>query len=245
MLPGDTSLGGPAREFSKTAWDLLSRARDSSVEVRQAGLDDLCKAYWKPIYSHVRMAWNKSNEDAKDLTQAFLLWLVDGDALRRYAPERAAFRTYLKTLLKHFVQHQEAALHRLKRGGGIRVVTLNHEIAALDEVLRDSRGVEPERMFDRVWMTELLGRAVDRVADRFRSGGRILQIQVFEAYDGASGEKPTYATLAKQLGIKESDVTNHLYSVREAIRSEIKSELSALTTSPEELEEEWNAFLRL
>jgi hypothetical protein len=94
-------------------------------------------------------------------------------------------------------------------------------------------------------MADLVRRAVDRVAGRFRSGGRSLQFQVFEAYDAADGEKPTYAALAKRLGIKESDVTNHLFSVREALRSEIKSELSALTASPEELEEEWNAFLRL
>jgi DNA-directed RNA polymerase specialized sigma24 family protein len=245
MRPGDTSLGGPAKEFAKTARDLISRARDSSPEVRQAGLEDLCRAYWKPIYTHIRLVWNKSNEDAKDLTQAFLLWLVDGEALRRYAPERAAFRTYLKTLLKHFVQHQDTALHRLKRGGGIRILALNDGVSALDEILRDSRGVEPERIFDRVWMTDLVKRAVDRVTDRFLSSGRTLHIQVFEAYDGASGEKATYATLAKRLGIKESEVTNYLFSVREAIRSEVKSELSTLTRSPEELEEEWNDFLKL
>jgi len=237
-------MGGPAREFSKTAGDLLSRARDSSMEVRQQGLADLCRTYWKPIYSQLRMAWNKSNEDAKDLTQAFLLWLVEGDALRRYAPERASFRTYLKTLLKHFVQHQETALHRLKRGGGIQILSMNLEVGPLEEVLRDSRGVDPERVFDRVWMTDLVQRAVGRVGARFRSSGRTLPFQVFEAYDGASGKQPTYALLAERLGIKESDVTNHLYSVREAIRAEIKSELSGMTTSPEELEEEWNAFLK-
>jgi RNA polymerase sigma factor (sigma-70 family) len=243
MRLGDTSLGGSAREFSKTAWDLISRARDTSLEVRRAGLEELCRIYWKPIYSHIRMAWNKSNEDAKDLTQAFLLWLVKGDALTRYTPERAAFRTYLKTLLKHFVQHQEEALHRLKRGGGVRVLDLNDDEAALEEVLKDARGIDPERVFDRMWKVELVKRVVDRVGERFRSNGQELRFQVFEQYDGAgSAEKPTYAVLAQRLGLKEGDVRDYLYAVREAIRSEIMAELAAMTSSPEDLAGEWNAL---
>lgn len=243
MKSGDTSLGGPASEFAKTARDLISRAGDPSWEVRRAALEELSRIYWKPIYSHIRVAWNKSNEDAKDLTQAFLLWLVEGDALTRYTPERAAFRTYLKTLLKRFVQHQEEALHRLKRGGGVRVLDLNHDAVALDDVLKDPRGVDPERVFDRMWKVELVKRVMDRVGERFRAGGQGIRFQVFQEYDGAgSVGKPTYAELARRLGLKEGDVRDYLFAVREAIRSEIMAELSAMTTSPEDLEGEWNAL---
>lgn len=246
MRTGDTSLGGPAKEFAKTVWDLISRARDSSPEVRLPALDEFCRIYWKPIYFHIRLAWGKPNEDAKDLTQAFLLWIVEGDALTVYSRERASFRTYLKTLLQHFVHDQEEALHRLKRGGGVQLLHLNRDAAALDEVLKDHRGIDPGRVFDRVWRVELLKRAVDRVAERFRSTGQAQKFQVFEQYDGqGSGEKPTYAALAQRLGLKESDVTNYLFAVRSEIRSEIRAALTAMTDGPEELEEEWNAFFKL
>src|SRR5215813_14423386 len=113
----DTSLGGTQKDFAKTAWGVIQRARDSSPQVRQDGLNDLCRRYWKPVYHFLRVGYSKNNEDAKDLTQAFFLWLSEGEALRRYEPERASFRTYLKTLLRHFVLNQQEAMSRLKRGG--------------------------------------------------------------------------------------------------------------------------------
>lgn len=225
---------------------MVTGACNPSLEVRKKALEELCGRYWKPIYCHLRVAWVKSNEDAKDLTQAFLLWLLEGDALARYAPQRAAFRTYLKSLLRHFVQNHDEALQRLKRGGGVRVLDLDRDTQALDEVLADPRKVDPERVFDRIWTSELVKGAVSRVGEVFRSRGQTLQFQVFQEYDGTgSGEKPTYAALAERLGLKETDVANYLFAVREAIRSEIRAELSKMTSGPDELEEEWNAFFKL
>ena len=182
------------------------------------------------------MGWGRSNEDAKDLTQAFFLWLVEEELVKRYEPGRAAFRTYLKSLLKHFVQDHDKAAHRLKRGGGLRML-------GLDEAVPDSKSTDPEQAFDQAWLAELMGRAVDRVRERFRSSGREAQVRVFEEYNlSPSGDRPTYAALAEKLGLKEGDVKNHLFAVREEIRKEIRDELSRMTAGPRELEEEWNAF---
>jgi DNA-directed RNA polymerase specialized sigma24 family protein len=243
MKSGETSLGGNAKDFPKTATDLISRAKDPSEGIRHPALEEICRKYWKPIYSHIRLAWGKPNEDAKDLTQAFLLWIVEGDALTRYAQERASFRTYLKTLLRNFVRDQEDALRRLKRGGGVRFLDLEHTERALSETFKDARAINPEQVFDKVWKVELVRGAVEAVGERLKSTGRALQFQVFEEYDGSGAEKnPTYTDIAKRFDLKESDVANYLAMVREAIGHEIKAELSKMTSTPEELEEEWNAL---
>ncbi|HLF92825.1 MAG TPA: sigma-70 family RNA polymerase sigma factor [Planctomycetota bacterium] len=226
---GDTSLGGSQKDFPKTAWELIAGPG-------RAGLEELCRRYWKPVYHYLRVGWARSNEDAKDLTQAFFLWLVEEELVKRYEPGRAAFRTYLKSLLKHFVQDHDKAAHRLKRGGGLRML-------GLDEAVPDSKSTDPEQAFDQAWLAELMGRAVDRVRERFRSSGREAQVRVFEEYNlSPSGDRPTYAALAEKLGLKEGDVKNHLFAVREEIRKEIRDELSRMTAGPRELEEEWNAF---
>src|SRR5436309_796860 len=103
MRAADTSLGGPREDFPKTIGDMVARARDPSAEVRRLGFEELGRQYWKPIYRYARVAWAKSNEDAKDLTQAFFLWLMEGDALDRYLPGRGSFRSFLKALLRHFL----------------------------------------------------------------------------------------------------------------------------------------------
>jgi RNA polymerase sigma-70 factor (ECF subfamily) len=229
MSVSETSIGGLQKGFPQTVWG--------------AGLEALCGRYWKPVYHHIRLTWRKSNEDAKDLTQAFFLWLIDGEALKRYAPERGSFRIFLKSLLRHFVLHHEEAVHRLKRGGGVRLLDLHHADAPLENLVEVPSAPDSEELFDRAWMKTLLGHAVGRVQRRLETKGGGLKFRVFKEYDlSASAERPTYAELARRHGIKETDVSNYLFAVREEIRSEIRAELSETTSTADGLEEEWNAF---
>ncbi|HXG59766.1 MAG TPA: hypothetical protein VNO22_00190 [Planctomycetota bacterium] len=238
----DTTLGGTRRDFPETQGDFLARVRDASDDVRRAGLEELARRYWKPIYYYFRLGWAKTNEDAKDLTQAFLAWLVEDDALRRYEAERASFRTYLKTLLKRFAQHEEEARGRLKRGGGVRLVSLDDE--ALDRTPPVDPGDDPERRFDREWLRTLTERAVGAVRRQFEANGRALAFRAFEEYDLVNpARRPTYAEVAARLGVKESDVRNHLFAVREEVRAALRRELAELTRDAAELEEEWKALL--
>lgn len=243
MGSSETSLGGSGQDFPKTAGDMIARVRDPSRTVRRAAFEDLSRRYWKPVYMYVRLAWAKSNEDAKDLTQAFFLWLLEGDSIERYEQERASFRTYLKMLLKRFVGHQDEAMSRLKRGGGLRIVPLDDAAAPLKDLLPDSGAPDPERRFDQEWRSVLIQNAVQRVRKQWLADERAPRFRAFELYDlSPPDRRPTYAAVAEQLRLKESDVRNHLFAVREAIRTEIRSELSQMTSGPDELAEEWNAF---
>jgi RNA polymerase sigma-70 factor (ECF subfamily) len=234
----DTELG--AREFPVTSWSLVAGMNDSSTGARRQALESLCHRYWKPVYHYVRRAWSKAAEDAKDLTQAFFLQIMEGDALRRYAPERGGFRTYLKVLLRGFAADQHDAMTALKRGGAARILTLDAPEASLRDLVPDGQTVAPEELFDRSWKKEILERAVERTREWFASAGRERQFRAFEAYDLKAGR--TYAEVASELGISESDVRNYLFAVRERLRGEIRAELSQTVAAPGELEDEWRAL---
>ena len=75
----DTSLDASRKAFPQTQWSAIAAAADSEPDVRRQGLEMLCRRYWRPLYQTVRIAWAKSNEDAKDLTQAFLLQLFENE----------------------------------------------------------------------------------------------------------------------------------------------------------------------
>ncbi len=226
--PADTSLGGGRGEFPVTTWGMVSRMR----EARGDALETLCRRYWKPVYRYARVAWSKSNEDAKDLAQAFFAWLLEGGALSRYEPAKGGFRAYLKTLLRRFVSHQEEALGRLKRGGAATIVIIPDDVADAGD---------PDMIFDRAWKTTVVNTCIARVKERMLAARRQTPVSVFEGYDLAD-EKPTYDELAARLGIKAGDVRNHLFAFREELRQEIRAELAETTASEEELEEEWNAL---
>ena len=219
MADQSTDLGGARKDFPHTTANFLQELRNPGTQARLAVMDLLAERYWKPVYHFLRLSYGKSNEDAKDLTQAFFTWLLERDLLGRFDPGRSSFRTFLKGILRNFAGNEHQALQRLKRGGGVKAVPL----AAAD--LEAAGSGDADSLFDRVFLKDAVDRAVDRVRTRFQSGRRIVPFLAFEQYHFAKdGPPPTYALVARKLGIKESDVRNYLHEVREAIRAEVKAE---------------------
>jgi DNA-binding transcriptional LysR family regulator len=68
---------------------------------------------------------------------------------------------------------------------------------------------------------------------------------VFERYDLAesSEDRPTYAALARDLGITPTTVTNHLAAMRRQFRRVVLDRLRDLTTTDEEFEAEAKRLL--
>ncbi len=128
-------------------------------------------------------------------------------------------------------------------GGGARVLRIDDDVAPLTEDLADPSSVDPDRDFDRTFWKTVAGIAIERVRRRFDADGRADQFRLFEEYDLQAGtERPTYAALAERSGLKEGDVRNRLFAVREAVRAEIRTELAEVTAGERELEEEWNGL---
>src|SRR5262245_56386546 len=73
----DTSLGGGKRDFPSTCWSKLLHSAGDDPERRRASAELLVRSYWRPIYVYIRSRWAKTNEDAKDLTQDFFLWMME------------------------------------------------------------------------------------------------------------------------------------------------------------------------
>jgi RNA polymerase sigma-70 factor (ECF subfamily) len=239
----DTSLGGPVRGFPETQAALVTGLRSGNPGERHAAFQDLCSAYWKPIYCYARIAWAKGNEEAKDLTQAFLLWLLESESLDRFDGGRGSFRGYLKVLLRSFVGHQAAALARLKRGGGKLLLSLNGDALSIDQFLSTSQASDPEVAFENAWRVELLDQAIERVKSRYAERERGSLFAAFEDYAlGSNVEKPTYEELAQRYGFTLADVRKGLSQVRLEIRQEILTELRKLTGSRQEAQDEWNAL---
>lgn len=239
-MGGDaTELGGAGRDFPRTTQGLREHLRDPDPEARRAVMESLAGRYWKPVYHFVRLTYGKKNEEAKDLAQAFFLWLLERDVLLKFDPAKSAFRTFLKGVLRNFAGNEHQALHRLKRGGAVKHVPL-------DAALMDAAGAEsdPDKAFDRVWTRELVNRAVGRVKARYETSRRLIPWLVFEAYDLAGDEPPTYAALAKKLGVKESDVRNHLSEVRARVRDEVRQELRDLEGEPDDSSVDWTKVFK-
>ncbi len=238
MRPADTSLGGSNRGFPDTSHGLVSGLGASDARDYEQALESLCRRYWKPIYVYLRAAWAKGDDEAKDLVQAFMLWLFESGALREFDATRGTLRGYLKVLLKSFVIRKDQSMQRLKRGGGVAPISLEG-LEGIEQALPDPRSADPEDLFERAWRLELLEQAIGRVRARYAAAGRARAFSVFEGYDLADGDRPTYRELAVRLGMAEGDIKKFLFEVREELRTELLAELSRMTAAETLRHDEW------
>lgn len=237
----DTTSGGSGQAFPPTTPELAERLRSPDDPAYREGVEKLCRDYWRPVYAYLRRAAGRSNEDAKDLTQAFFAWLLEGEPLRNYAPEKGAFRPFLKTLLRRFTAHADEAAAALKRGGGRRMLSLDFA----EGVDLPGGDADPEALFERAWRNEVVRRALDAVGRRRRAEGDGAAFEIYEAFALAPVEgRPSYADLARARGLPVSDVKACLVRVRRDVREEVERELARMTSVDADLAGEWDELFR-
>lgn len=216
---GDTSIGGDAREFPATqmVWSLIRQARDPGSPEYAGAINELCRQYWKPAYAYVKAARSLGNEEAKDVTQEFFSDLVDGDLLARYKPDRGSFRGYLKGALQLFLMETHRKAVAQKRGGGRKIVSMDVEDFQLPE---DPATASPDELYERLWERTLLDHALSDLRRESARAGKEAAYRIFERYEVNTPPEgpPTYGALAREFGVKETDVDNYLRDCRRRLR---------------------------
>ena len=239
----DTRHGGEGGRFPLTRHSAVIAARSADVETRRRAFELLGDAYWKPVYKYVRVRWRASNEDAKELTQGFLARAFEKDYFAAYDPSRARFRTFLRTCLERYVATERESDARLKRGGGATHVPLGVERDGTSASLEVASEDDLERYFHREWVRTLFERAIESFRASAAADGKAVQCALFERYDLAGeGERPTYAALAREHSIPESQVTNHLAWARREFRRILLANLRAISASDDEFRAEARAL---
>ena len=234
MADPDTSIGGGHSQFPPTAWDLLERLRDPRDPRAQADLSRMIEVYWRPVYRFVRLAWKRSNEDAKDLTQAFFIHLMEGDLLARASPEKGNFRKVLLTTLRNFLANDVRAAKAIKRGGGRFQVSLD---ADADEGWAADEEAAPETAFDAQWARTLLDRAIETLKERSRP-------EVFAAFRRFHIDDQPARQIAAELGVSESQVGHFLGQARTDLRRIVTDAIREYVRDEAELQEELETLFR-
>jgi RNA polymerase sigma factor (sigma-70 family) len=243
----ETTLGGDRESFPETVWSSLLGAPGPATPERLAALNDLVTVYWRPVYKYVRTAGGASIEDAKDLTQEFFGYLLEGQALSKYDRQKGRFRTYLKAVLSNFLSTQRRDASRQKRGGGKPPVSL--DVAELETAafLEERERSTPDQVFDRQWTREVLSESMAELKRQLEKENRAVSAQVYELYHGIApspgGSSPTYASIGRDRGLSEQQVKDHLAYARARLEKIIRERLSRRVTSDRELSEEINDLL--
>jgi RNA polymerase sigma factor (sigma-70 family) len=228
--------------FPLTRRSVVRAAGSADPETRRRAFEALVAAYWRPVYKYLRLKWSAAGEDAEDLTQGFFARALEKGFFDRFDPSRSRFRTYLRTCLDGYVANELKSARRLKRGGGAEHVSLDFA-GAEAELGRQGppKGGDMEEYFHREWVRSLFGLAVEALRQRCVEAGKSVPFTLFERYDLEGPDAPTrpsYAELAREVGIPETQVTNHLAWVRREFRRLVLEALAEATGSEEEFRAE-------
>src|SRR5262249_26439859 len=177
-------------------------------------------------------------ENAEDMTQAFLTAAFEKRYFDSFDRDQARFHTFLRLCVDRFIANHRKGAARIKRGGDSRSVPLDFGGAEEEIALRSS--LEDEDLFEREWLRSLVGLSVEKLRKHCAERGHDVHFKLFERYDLAREEQHdvSYQTLAAELGLTTTTVTNHLASVRREFRGILHDHLRELTASEIEYRDE-------
>jgi RNA polymerase sigma factor (sigma-70 family) len=225
-MSGDTSTGGPGREFRATLWTMVLAAKEHSQEA----LSDLIQMYWKPAYVYIRR-WGHSSEESKDLCQGFFTELLERDFLKGVSREKGRFRTFLLTVLKRYLINEAERKRAHKRGGGKPVLSLDYTRAERDFAFMPTSDETPERSFNRQWALDAMSRSLVRLGGEMDAG-------TFAAIKPHLAGGPSYEETAKTLGISVTRLNNLIHRTRKRYRELLRIEVAGSLSDSAEADEE-------
>jgi RNA polymerase sigma-70 factor (ECF subfamily) len=232
---------GP-RQFDTTQWSLVLAARpdeESRGRARKA-LEELCRAYWYPLYAFVRSR-GQSAADAQDLTQAFFTRIIETGGFASVDRERGRFRSYLLGAMKHFLANEWHRAKTHKRGGRVQLI----EWDALDPESRYAGALQPddpEQLFDREWALETIAGALKALRDEKEKEGKAEQ---FEALKGSlTGEEDlSRKEIAERLGMSEGALKVAIHRLRQRYRSLLRDTIADTVSDEANLDDEMRYLL--
>jgi DNA-directed RNA polymerase specialized sigma24 family protein len=233
---------GKQREFVTTRWTLiLSAANESEEQKARGALAELCRTYWRPIFSFVRLR-DYSIEDAQDLTQDFFVTILKKNWLQHADRNRGRFRSLLLRSLQNFLINAAEKTHARKRGGCAEFISWDDWMAEAPSQLslpaQALKSLPPERLFDLAWATTVVEHALRRLREECESKGKLWLFQALSSHLTDERDEVSYANLSAELGMMETAVKKQLHNMRQRYRSLLRAEVSQTVEDPADVDDE-------
>jgi RNA polymerase sigma-70 factor (ECF subfamily) len=219
--------------FPTTHWTLLARATLSGESAGRQALEDLCRRYWSPLFQFIRVRGHTEAE-AKDLTQEFLLHLLEHSTLQRADRSRGRFRSFLCGALVRFLADAYDKNRAQKRGGQAVHTSLDDPKAQAEGVATPQETIH----FDRAWAVAILRTSLARAQKEYAESGREAVFVKLRLFLPGAGEPPSYEQAAAQCNLSVAAFTSELHRLRKRVRELTRDEVVQTVSAPHEIEGE-------
>ncbi|MFN9719344.1 MAG: RNA polymerase sigma factor [Planctomycetota bacterium] len=227
--------------FATTQWSVILAAGSSNRDDANAALEQLCSAYWRPLFEYARRR-GIGVEDAADWTQAFFADLLTRGTVQRADAQRGRFRTFLLTAFQRFLSNERDRSTALKRGGSRSIISIDQLQGESAVALHPADYETPEAAFERSWATTLLARVLDLLRTQMIERGRG---EVFDRCRDCLLGAPvdSCASIAASMGLTESAIKVAIHRMRQEYRDLLFREVRQTLSDESELEDEMRHLL--
>ena len=233
-----------AAQFATTHWSTVLAAGDSASPGASEALEKLCRSYWFPLYAFVRWQGH-SPEDAKDLVQGFLLYLLERHVIDKARPELGRFRSFLLGCLKNYLAQQRDQSRAEKRGGGRQFIALDAAEAESRLRTEPAPEVTPDTLFDQKWGVTVLANALKSVETEYARSGQARAFQRFHPFLQGDCARLAYREAAEGLGMAEPAVRMAVTRLRRRYRDALRQVVAETVSDPKDIDDELRYLIRI
>jgi RNA polymerase sigma factor (sigma-70 family) len=231
----------PGDIFATTHWTVVLAAGRQSTPQADGAMEELCRAYWYPLYAYVRRRGH-TKEDAEDLTQAFFARFLQKNYLEGLSAERGRFRAFLLAALKHFLANEWDKSRRRKRGGNITHLSLDWQTADTQYQVAATNAPSPDKAFDREWAVTLLAKVIEQLRAECEAEGRGNQFAELKIFLTAGKGELSHGEAARRLDLDETAVRVAVHRLRRRYRQLLRDEIAQTLADAADVDEEMRAL---
>jgi DNA-directed RNA polymerase specialized sigma24 family protein len=218
--------------FPTTQWSLLAQASLSGETSARQALEELCRHYWSPLHQFIR-ARGYTDAEAQDLTQEFILHLIEHSTLQKADRLRGRFRSFLLGALVRFLADEYDRRRAQKRGSGAIHLSLDDA----EGQLASSSNYDVS-LFDREWALAILENSLRTVQTEFEPKLGSSRFALLKSFLPGSLNAPSYEEAAQKLDLSVPALKSELHRLRQRFKALVRQEVANTVSAPHEIDEE-------
>jgi RNA polymerase sigma factor (sigma-70 family) len=220
--------------FDTTRWSIVLDARGEGEGAR-AALESLCRTYHPPVLAYVRSR-GYARDVAEDLAQSFFTRFLEREHYAEADPTRGRFRAFVLTSLKRFLINAAAEARAVKRGGRIRIESIDDNECGADGLAAEAS--DPEQVFERAWALVVLDAALRRLRKEAQVAGKGAQFDQLRDFLTEQPDEADYSRVAATLKVRRNTVAVSVHRMRLRLRELVREEVAQTTGDRDALEVE-------
>jgi DNA-directed RNA polymerase specialized sigma24 family protein len=157
------------------------------------------------------------------------------------SPEKGRFRAFLLASLKNFLANEWDKSQRIKRGGGMEMLSLDWQNADERYQTQPLDELSPDKLYDRAWAMTLLSRVLEKLTVAHAETAWFGALKACLTVDRGS---MNYAEVAVDLGMSEGAVRVAVHRLRRHYRELLRAEIAGTLVDAALVEDEMQALFR-